>query len=245
MRYIQVMIILFFCIGCVKNTPLAIDRVDDLPSNRSDSDASETQNRQRDRELSARESRSMDQSVREELDTQFLEEDRSSSGFDAIVNTAVDAVFDRDLPEADHRSPEFSADMRSSFGDSPTSCGIPGQAPTPVDCTRAGDEEAQCVFSDHCLCSEGFSCQRETRWPGTSECDPGSICIPAQEVGNHYASCGTVEAGIHPVDCQAGGDEEAFCIFGDHCSCSEGFECEISRRSGECEPAEGCSPINE
>ena len=127
-------------------------------------------------------------------------------------------------------------------GSVPTSCGSPGQGLTPVDCTREGDESAQCVFSNHCLCAEGFSCQQQTQWPGTPECDPGAICIPNDRVGSFYASCGSPDAGMTPVDCRAGGDREAYCVFGDHCACSDGFVCANTDRPGECDPGETCQP---
>jgi hypothetical protein len=59
-----------------------------------------------------------------------------------------------------------------------TSCGARDQGLTPVDCTARGDADAFCVFGNHCACTAGFVCEQ----PGTivaSECQPGSICLPA------------------------------------------------------------------
>ena len=39
-------------------------------------------------------------------------------------------------------------------------------------------------------------------------------------VVSSFASC-------NQTSCQAGGDAAAFCVFGDHCSCSEGFLCGV------------------
>jgi hypothetical protein len=130
-------------------------------------------------------------------------------------------------------------------GQIPTSCGAEGQGLMPVDCTRAGDEDAQCVFSNHCLCSDGFECESETMWPGTSECDPGSVCIPAQpeRVGSEATSCGSPDQGLDPVNCTELGDEDAFCVFSNHCSCSARFICEGSGTPGECAAGQRCEPV--
>lgn len=66
----------------------------------------------------------------------------------------------------------------SQIGQVATSCGAADQGLVPVDCTRAGDADAFCVFGNHCACTEGFVCER----PGAivaSECEPGSVCIAA------------------------------------------------------------------
>jgi hypothetical protein len=58
----------------------------------------------------------------------------------------------------------------------PSSCGQPDQGLVPVDCTARGDTASQCVFGNHCFCSEGFRC--EVRGDFEPECDPGVICVP-------------------------------------------------------------------
>ena len=127
-------------------------------------------------------------------------------------------------------------------GDMPTSCGSPRQGLMPVDCTVAGDDSAQCVFSNHCLCSAGFVCSVQTMWPGTQECDPGAICVPDEPVGTTARSCGAPPPDRMPIDCTENGDVDAFCVFGDHCACSEGFVCEESGTPGECLPGQSCVP---
>lgn len=47
-----------------------------------------------------------------------------------------------------------------------------------VDCTAHGDTGAICVFSNHCLCSDGFLCAGGEKTAG--ECDPRWSCVPAE-----------------------------------------------------------------
>lgn len=130
----------------------------------------------------------------------------------------------------------------------PQSCGGGRDGTGPVDCTAAGDADARCVFGDHCLCSEGFMCQVQTMWPETPECDPGSICIPAQIDRSQPTSCGGGGPNEMPVDCTAGGDVDAVCVFSDHCWCSVGFACDIGGmpvgENEECAPGVGCLPVD-
>ena len=50
------------------------------------------------------------------------------------------------------------------------------------------------------------------------------------------------------LDCTAQGDTGAFCVYGDHCACSEGFICgaldgsEGGGNAGECAYGEVCLP---
>ncbi len=135
-----------------------------------------------------------------------------------------------------------------------TDCGDPAQGEDVVstDCTAYGDTESMCVFSNHCMCSEGFECEEvfEGLEPGAKECAPGSSCVPefvAQE-GTTGTSCGQPNQMLTPVDCTAQGDTGAYCIFGNHCKCSEGFVCgdpdtgELSGSFGECVAGEICIP---
>ncbi len=165
---------------------------------------------------------------------------------DADQEWAVDGTTpgaDTGLTPAADASPQ-APDASVSLGNVPASCGAEGQGLTPVDCTAAGDDAADCVFSNHCMCSEGFECEAETMWPGTNECDPGSICVPIRPVniGSDPTSCGSPDQGLVPVDCTSGGDVDANCVFSNHCSCSEGFLCEQSGTPGECAAGERCVP---
>ncbi|HIN86668.1 MAG TPA: hypothetical protein EYN06_09320, partial [Myxococcales bacterium] len=65
-------------------------------------------------------------------------------------------------------------------GAEPTSCGAKGQGLEPIDCTKHGDKNAQCIFSNHCMCSinDGFVCEKVSGVGGGSECAPGSSCVP-------------------------------------------------------------------
>ena len=74
-------------------------------------------------------------------------------------------------------------------GSVPSSCGSPSQDLEPVDCTENGDANAQCVFSNHCMCSEadGFECET----PGdvvSAECASGSSCVPVTTAGSNTLS---------------------------------------------------------
>ncbi|MGC6415816.1 MAG: hypothetical protein ACON3Z_01720 [Bradymonadia bacterium] len=90
------------------------------------------------------------------------------------------AIDDSDMLAVDVsvQSDGDAPDVSPQFGHIATSCGSPSQGIMPVDCTARGDVMAACVFSNHCMCSEGFYCESEENWPGTNECDPGSICLP-------------------------------------------------------------------
>jgi hypothetical protein len=66
------------------------------------------------------------------------------------------------------------------IGSVATSCGPSIDGLEPVDCTKYGDINAFCVFSNHCYCTieDGFECVE----PGEvieHECFPGSSCIPS------------------------------------------------------------------
>ena len=63
-----------------------------------------------------------------------------------------------------------------AVGSSAQGCGAPNQCLEPIDCTAQGDSDAICVFSNHCLCSEGFVCEGMAVG---GECDPGDGCAPA------------------------------------------------------------------
>ena len=131
-------------------------------------------------------------------------------------------------------------------GQVPSSCGAPDQELEPVDCTQYGDSEAQCVFSNHCWCSEGFACEEGSSFGDGTECVPGSSCVPA---GSVPSSCGSPDQGLEPVNCTAFGDSDAVCVYSNHCLCSEEFQCEQAsecrnRRDGitalVCRVARGC-----
>ena len=127
----------------------------------------------------------------------------------------------------------------SLIGTTAQECGAPDQGLDPVDCTAAGDLNSVCVYSNHCMCSEGYICQSDSQWPNTSECDPGSICVP---LGVSPQSCGLLGQEHIPVDCTSGGDQNANCVYGHHCMCSEGYSCETELMSNgsECEPGVRC-----
>lgn len=62
--------------------------------------------------------------------------------------------------------------------------------------------------------------------------------------GHSPSSCGAFSPDLEPVDCTAGGDADAFCVFSDHCLCSEGFHCEdAAPEARECERGVGCTPL--
>jgi hypothetical protein len=147
-------------------------------------------------------------------------------------------------PEEDVATPEDDTEETSDFaGSTPEDCGAPGQGLEPIDCTAYGDADAVCVFSNHCMCSDGFAC--EANYPGTPgpECAAGSACYTA---GTMPTSCGSPDQGVETVDCTASGDLNATCVFGDHCMCGEGFVCEELASAGmpveECAAGSGCVP---
>ena len=90
-------------------------------------------------------------------------------------DAAVSDASARDASAADAAARDAAIDP-SLVGQIPTSCGSPDQGLTPVDCTARGDTAAQCVFGNHCWCSEGFRC--EVRGEFEPECDPGVVCVP-------------------------------------------------------------------
>ncbi len=62
-------------------------------------------------------------------------------------------------------------------------------------------------------------------------------------VGQIPTSCGAPDQGLVPIDCTARGDADAFCVFGNHCGCSEGFRCEVRGDfEPECDPGVVCVP---
>ena len=168
-------------------------------------------------------------------------------------------------PSPDASSTDALEDVPTEpAGSTPQSCGSPDQNLTPVDCTAQGDTDAVCVFSNHCLCSTGFVCASDAS-AGTSECSAGDICIPAPatadadasqapdsegdipdwQVGSTAESCGSPGQGLSPVDCTAYGDQEAYCVFSNHCACGPGYECETpldASSQNECAPASSCVP---
>ncbi len=46
-----------------------------------------------------------------------------------------------------------------------------------VDCTAHGDIEAECIFSNHCFCSDGFECEPGGSWE-SKECLSRFSCVP-------------------------------------------------------------------
>ena len=156
-------------------------------------------------------------------------------------------VCERLIPglERQECDPGITCVRREPDGSRPTDC---GQGDAVTDCTVNGDLQAQCVFSDHCLCSDAFACELDPMPDdGFQECDPGAGCLPRADngfVGASANSCGSAQQGLVPVDCQAAGDTEAGCVFGNHCLCSEGHYCAggpVDRN--ECQPGEICLAI--
>jgi hypothetical protein len=140
-------------------------------------------------------------------------------------------------------------------GSQPNSCGAEGQGLVPVDCTKYGDANATCVFSNHCMCSvaDGYQCDKASEFGDGSECEEGSSCVPTPEpvdpdlVGAMPTSCGSPSQDLEPIDCTKYGDKNAECVFSNHCKCSidEGFKCEKASEFGdgaECEPESSCLP---
>ena len=132
-----------------------------------------------------------------------------------------------------------------NVGTEPDSCGDPNQGLEPTDCTAGGDTGSGCVYGNHCLCSEGYICDGESLLGENNyECEPGVGCIPDPGpgiVGAEADSCGAPSQGLEPIDCTAGGDMDAVCVFSNHCMCSEGYICDGPDLAGpECEPGVGC-----
>ncbi len=182
------------------------------------------------------------------MDSAMAPEDAAVSPADAAIAPpdATPPQVDAAAPEADAAPSADSGVPPAEIGQVPRSCGAQRAGVPPVDCTAAGDDAAQCVFSDHCLCSEGFECEVQTMWPGTPECDPGSICVPAEVDRGAPTNCGQSGPGGTPLDCTRLGDDGAECVFSDHCMCSEGFRCQEDARPGdefrECAPGSVCMP---
>jgi hypothetical protein len=131
----------------------------------------------------------------------------------------------------------------------PTSCGSPQQNLEPVDCTKNGDTNAQCVFSNHCMCSaaDGFVCDNNGT-DDSPDCAAGISCVPdLSKVGMVPTSCGSPDQGLGPVDCTKYGDKNAQCIWGSFCTCSvvDGFECEevLAGGGSQCVVGSSCVPV--
>lgn len=54
-----------------------------------------------------------------------------------------------------------------------------------------------------------------------------STDVDPLDIGNIATSCGSPMQDLVPVDCTRNGDVDSFCVFGNHCACSEGYECEV------------------
>ncbi len=102
------------------------------------------------------------------------------------TNTVTDAgatglppIFDSGTDTPTPSIDAGSGNTGFTVGHTATSCGAASQGLVPVDCTAFGDENAFCVYSNHCACSEGFECETAVNnaW-GNDECDPGIVCIP-------------------------------------------------------------------
>jgi hypothetical protein len=160
---------------------------------------------------------------------------------------------DGDVPEPDEDVADEDAveedaveeDVAPGDAGESTFCGELSDVP-PIDCTEGGDMDAACVFQHHCLCSNDFICAEEPDDApyGNKECEPGVGCIPDPLAGSYGWSCGQASQGLTPVDCGEFGDEKAFCIYSNHCSCSEGFVCtELNESTWECAPGATCVPV--
>ncbi len=82
-------------------------------------------------------------------------------------------------------------------------------------------------------------------FPGSdAAADAGSSDFDAGASAGHVArSCGSPSQGLEPIDCTAGGDPAASCVFGNHCFCSEAFHCDGQGSDvQECEAAVVCVP---
>ncbi|MGB0592091.1 MAG: hypothetical protein ACPGU1_20605 [Myxococcota bacterium] len=114
-----------------------------------------------------------------EVDATAPEEDATAPEEDA---TAPEE--DVTTPEEDATTPEGDTEETSDFaGSTPDDCGAPDQGLEPIDCTAYGDVDAVCVFSNHCMCSEGFVCE-ELYSPDMTveECAAGSGCVVAPDM---------------------------------------------------------------
>jgi len=138
-------------------------------------------------------------------------------------------------------------------GHTTCSCGSPDTRPYPVNCAAHDDNLEQgymCVYGHHCSCTEGFRCPSLSDPTETvigGECAPGFVCSP--KCTNQNCNCGNSSSNPGPVDCMAHGDVGAFCVYGDHCSCSDGFQCDsftdkaVRVKGGECQPGSRCVPV--
>ena len=169
-NYIRAGIVFFVMVGCGRTTSMRPDDADaSLAGTQSDANTSRGDIEGIDvgtpTDVAVSDARIADAAPLD-LDMGMVMSDGAIDGADTL---AVDAS---------HRSDGDAPDVSPRFGHIATSCGSPSQGIMPVDCTVRGDVMAACVFSNHCMCSEGFYCESEENWPGTNECDPGSICLP-------------------------------------------------------------------
>ncbi len=126
----------------------------------------------------------------------------------------------------------------------PQRCGYTNNGQVAVDCGQLGDNNAQCEADLYCLCSDGFVCgQMQQPAPGDG-CEPNVVCVPesAGPEGSRSDSCGSANQSLAPVNCGVFGDQSAFCVYGNHCVCSDGFVCERTQMSASCEPGRRCVP---
>ncbi|MGB0645843.1 MAG: hypothetical protein ACPGQS_01650 [Bradymonadia bacterium] len=121
-------------------------------------------------------------------------------------------------------------------------CGSPDFPFLKVDCGQLGDTEASCVNGLNCRCSEGYRCGQDSPPAAGELCEANQTCIPEDEgrEGTRADSCGQARGDFDPTNCGIFGDTNAFCVFGDHCACSDGYVCEQSGLPGECLPTQRC-----
>ena len=67
--------------------------------------------------------------------------------------------------------------------------------------------------------------------------DSERIC---EGYGGDQDCCGHESRGLTPVDCTEYGDMNSFCVYGDHCRCSDGYVCEDTGIPGECSSGVVC-----
>jgi len=84
---------------------------------------------------------------------------------------------------------------------------------------------------------------------GMYDCSEIQPCLckydapPFDNAGISPDSCGQPRQGLVPVDCTSKGDIEAFCVFGNHCHCGEGYVCGNDPFASECAAGYICLPI--
>ena len=160
---------------------------------------------------------------------------------DAAVSSDMEQVFASDVST----SPDVMVELDAEFaGTTANSCGNLLEGRMRVDCTLNGDDDATCVFGDHCFCSPEFRCTSEVLYAGTNECDPGASCVPRMDEDR----CGSPQLPFLRVDCGQLGDTGASCVGGLNCRCSEGYRCgqDNPQESGQlCEPNQTCVPENQ